>query len=78
MVAALIADMVRGRPTENASIEAVSQADAADLLNVSRSSVQRAVKVRETGAPELIAAVEAGEVSVSAAADIATLPVELA
>ena len=51
-----------------------SQSDAAELLNISRRSVQRACVVLENGAPELIAAVDAGQVSVSAAAEVATLP----
>jgi ParB-like chromosome segregation protein Spo0J len=74
IVAAGLATLSEGRPSETASIEAVSQADAAELLNVSRSAVQRATKVRDEGAPELIAAVTSGEVSVSAAAEVATLP----
>jgi hypothetical protein len=43
-------------------------AEAQSLLNVSRRSVQRAVKVKEDGAPELVAAVNAGRLSVSLAA----------
>jgi hypothetical protein len=45
--------------------EARPQARAAELLNVGK---------RSDGAPELIAAVERGDVSVSAAADVARLP----
>jgi hypothetical protein len=53
----------------DASIDAsVTQPEAADLMNVSRASVQRARKVRESGDALLIAAVESGEVTVSAAA----------
>lgn len=68
MVAAKLATMNRGRPAENASIEAFTQRQAAELLNVSRPSVQRAREVLDNGTPELVAAVERGEVSVSAAA----------
>lgn len=74
MVAANMATLGEGRPSPTASIEAVSQQEAADLLNVSRSAVQRAAKVRDDGAPELVEAVQAGTVSVSAAADVAELP----
>lgn len=76
MVAAKIATLGQGARTDIASFEAMSQTDAASALNVSRSAVQRATAVRETGAPELVAAVERGKVSVSAAADIATKPKE--
>src|SRR5581483_7565088 len=46
----------------------VSQQQAADLLNVSRASVQRAAAVLASGDAALVAAVERGEVAVSAAA----------
>jgi hypothetical protein len=68
MVAAKIANLAPGRPAETAAIDAVSQTAAAEMLNVSRESVQRAAVVVEHGMPELAEAVEAGEVSVSAAA----------
>lgn len=55
---------------------AVSQDAAAELLNVGRRSVQRAREVLDHGAPELVAAVERGEVSVSAAASVAEAPKE--
>jgi len=54
----------------------VTQAEAAAALNVSVASVERAAVVVDKGAPELVAAVDAGKVTVSAAADIAVLPVE--
>lgn len=52
----------------------MSREAAAKLLNVGVRTVARAAEVIEQGAPELVAAVEAGKVSVSAAADVATLP----
>lgn len=64
---------------EGASIEApsvVPQAEAARQLRVSRSAVQRARQVMERGAPELVEAVEKGEVSVAAAAKLTELPKE--
>lgn len=54
-----------------ASIDAPTQSAAADLLNVSRPSVQRARVVLEHGDASLIAAVDRGEVAVSVAADLA-------
>lgn len=72
MVAARIANMRRGYQESNSSIdELVSQTDAAKLLNVSKSSVERAAKVQNQGIPELAEKVEAGEFSVSRAAEIA-------
>jgi hypothetical protein len=82
MVAAKIANAKDGNPRFQAnnateSIDSVvSKDDAAKLLNVSRPSIQRAAAVREQGAPELVAAVEKGEVSVSAAAEVVDLPHE--
>jgi DNA-binding transcriptional regulator YdaS (Cro superfamily) len=72
MVAAKLANMARG-DNQHASIEATSQSAAAELLNISRSAVQRATTVQAQGAAELVAAVEKGKVSVSAAADVATM-----
>jgi len=54
----------------------ITQSDAAGLLNVSERAIQRAKVVQDKGDPELVAKVERNEVSVSAAADIATLPAE--
>lgn len=68
MVAAKLANLHIGRQQSNAQICAISQPDAAVMLNVSRRSVQTARKVLDDGAPELIASVERGEVKVSAAA----------
>jgi len=72
MVADKLANMDRGGQS-NAQVCATSQTDAAEMLNVSRRTVQTAHQVAEHGAPELIDKVEQGKVSVSAAADIATL-----
>lgn len=45
---------------------------AADMLNVGRRSVARAKQVLDAGAPEIVAAVEAGELPVSFAAKVVT------
>jgi ParB-like chromosome segregation protein Spo0J len=77
MIAARLSNLKDGqRADQAASIEApaISQSDAAEMLNVSRSAVQRAVEVNRGGAPELVTAVERGDVSVSAAAAVAALP----
>lgn len=77
MVAAKLAKLPSGvRPGTGISVGAVTQSDAATMLNVSVDSIQSARKVQEQAIPEIVAKVEAGEVSVSAAASVATLPVE--
>lgn len=46
------------------------------MLNVSPRTVAAAAKVKDDGAPELVAAVESGKVSVSAAATLSEAPKE--
>jgi ParB-like chromosome segregation protein Spo0J len=79
MVAARLAnlkpqDTLRRGPVPPIGGTGVTEAQAARLLNVGERTVQRARKVQENGVPELVAAVERGEVSVSAAAAVAELP----
>jgi hypothetical protein len=66
MVAAKLTDLEMGA---NQYSEGVSIDTASRLLNVSRSSVNRARRVLRDGDPGLVGAVELGEVSVAAAAD---------
>lgn len=78
-VAAKLANMGHGgdrRSDQAANLPVVSQASAADMLNVSERSVRAAAKVQQSGVPELAAALDAGGVSVSAAAAVAALPIE--
>lgn len=74
MVASKLAKLPAGKP--NTASAVITQEDAARSLNVSVDSVQRARVVQEQGIPEVIAKVETGEVSVKAAAAVATLPAE--
>jgi hypothetical protein len=62
MVAAKLANLRDGqRADQAAAIEApVTQPIAAEMLSVSRRSVQYAREVLDEGAPELVAAVERG------------------
>jgi hypothetical protein len=70
MVAAKLATMHQGERTDLSPIgERLSQADAANLLNVGKRSVERAKLVRDQGTPELVEAVERGDLSISAAAE---------
>ena len=74
MVAAKLANMPSHRPDNNSANLQTSQSKAAELLNVSTRTVAAATKVKDEGAEELVAAVEQGRVSVSAAATIAEAP----
>lgn len=78
MVAAKLANMPHGGAfrSANLQIEKTSQAQAADLLQVSPRSIANARVVYTGGSHDLVDAVERGEVAVSAAAQVATLPTE--
>lgn len=56
--------------------DGVTKEAAAEMLKVGTTSVARAKLVQKTGAPELVAAVESGEITVNAAEQIAKLPAE--
>ncbi len=74
MLAAGLATLGKGRPESNTSIEVITtQAEAAKLLKVGTSSVQRAGKVKKNAVPEIVAAVEQGKITVSAAAVVSDL-----
>lgn len=75
-VAAKLAKLPRGRPMENPPIDGISVTDAAKMMDVPVKAVERAKVIQEQAAPELKAAYEAGEVSQSAAAEVAKLPHE--
>lgn len=74
LAAAKIATLQHGQRQSGQLAAVQTQDGAASLLNVGERSVRRAREVLNEGAPELVRAVEAGRVSVSAAADVATLP----
>jgi hypothetical protein len=74
MVAAKLAKLPHGgdRRSDQAAnlpLETPTQTEAANILNVSERSVRSARDVHAHGAPELVSAVEAGEATVSAAAE---------
>ena len=60
-----------GDRTGKASIDALTQQEAAVLLNVSEPSVERAVKVLKNGIPALVEAVKTGKLRVSAVSSFA-------
>ncbi len=72
MVAAKLATLGQGARTDLAPIGGMSQAQAAQLLNVGERTIARGAGVLKSGSPELVHAVESGKVSVSAAADVRT------
>jgi N6-adenosine-specific RNA methylase IME4/ParB-like chromosome segregation protein Spo0J len=74
MVAAKLATLRDGQRAD--LVEGLPIGRASALLNVGERSVARAREVQEHGTPELVHAVERGAVSVSAAADVATLPAQ--
>jgi len=76
MVATRLAKLPKGTNQHTEISASSTQEEAAAVLNVSVDSVQAARKVEEAGTPELVKAVDAGKVSVSAAAALAALPVE--
>lgn len=71
MVAAKLATLRHGEKKADSGIplSPISQADAAEKLNVSTDSVKQARKVRKDATPEVIAAVEHGELSLNAAVE---------
>ncbi len=71
MVGARVASMPQGARTDIAQICAMSQLEAADLLGVSRRSVQSAKAVQEQAEPEVVTLVEQGKMTVAAAAKLA-------
>jgi hypothetical protein len=55
MVAARVADMPQGRPSEKSPIGEITQSDAAKRFNVGKRTVERARAVLDGGAPALVA-----------------------
>jgi N6-adenosine-specific RNA methylase IME4 len=76
MVAAKLAVLAHGQRQTGKFAAVPTQGEAAVLLNVSERTIRHARDVLDHGAPELRQAVDRGDVSVSAAADIASLPAE--
>lgn len=73
MAAARLATMPRGARTDLVAPDALDQKAAARLMSVSQRGVSRASTVIVNGAPEIVAAVDAGKVTVSDAAAVSKL-----
>lgn len=71
LIATTLANLGRGRPGENPPRGGISAERAAALMQVSPRSIERARAVQEQGAPELVAAVKGGNVTVATAAAFA-------
>jgi ParB-like chromosome segregation protein Spo0J len=75
LVAAKLATLPRGGRKQTGKVAASpTQRDAAEKLNVSERTVRDASALLKRAVPELVQAVEKGELSVAAAAELATLP----
>lgn len=80
MVAAKLANVPRGGDRKSDGFNQTANLPndaAAKILNVSERSVRTAKQVQATGTPELVKAVEQGEIAVSAASVIAKQPSEV-
>ena len=77
MIAARLANLDEGRPSKTTAIAGVSQGEAAELCNVSVNSIGRAKEVLNGAIPEIVAAVDSGQVTVNIAASLAQQPVPI-
>lgn len=80
MVAGRLANVSRGGDRRSESFNQTANLPndtAAKILNVSERSVRTAKQVHATGTPELVKAVETGEMAVSAAATLAKYPEQI-
>jgi hypothetical protein len=82
MVAARLANLPKGVRSDRADLDAhqcastVTQASAAEQMNVSRRSVQHARQVQEHAAPELVVAVDQGRMPVKTAAALTAVSID--
>jgi hypothetical protein len=81
MIAARLADLKVGNPNLIAPIGAIvsegkTRDEAAAQMKIGRSSLDRAKKVQRDGIPELVQAVDSGEISVNAAWGVSSLPAD--
>jgi hypothetical protein len=67
LIASKLAPPTKGRPKQKSANSRISQTEAAQMLNVSRRTVQEAAKVVKHGDEKLVDSVKSGEMSVAAA-----------
>lgn len=81
MVAGKLAQLKDGQRSDRVGVsidtpKIPSRAEAGKLLNVGESTVSRSRKILAEGSPELVSAVESGEIAVGPAHHVASLPHE--
>lgn len=76
LVAARLANIPQGGRRDLRDCGRISQAESAQLLNVSERSVRSGTQVKEHAAPDVVDAVERGIISISAADRISRLPIK--
>ncbi len=77
MVAANLANLTNvKRASSREEGATVTHSQAAEMLNISSSSVTRAKNIIRNGAPELAESVKSGDLTVATAAHISTLPMD--
>jgi hypothetical protein len=84
MIAARLADLKNGAnqhkkegaPIGAPSTEGKTRDEAAAQMKIGRSSLDRAKKIQRDGIPELVEAVDSGEISVNAAWGVSSLPAD--
>lgn len=74
LIAHRLTTMARGRPAKNGPAGLISQDEASERIGVSVRTIKRSGVVDTSGAPELIAAVERGEIAAVPAAQLARAP----
>lgn len=73
LVADRLAKLTQGRPSKTGSAAGLTQAAAAELVNVSERTVRSARAVQKDAIPEVVAAIEQGELLLERATEIAKL-----
>ena len=73
-IAAKIADLAPGRPGKTPPDGGISTAKAAELMNVSVRTVERAKTVQQNADPEVVDAVQKGEITLARAETLSKLP----